>query len=215
MKEPKVKEVVTWIVEICTGQEEEKEIATRNLESLPIGYFEDHAIPKSKIKHCVDSLPKVFLTTKSEGLKGWCVQLIGELKLSSEESIKALYGALGESSDKILITAVWAIGEIKASGDETERLLIKRANHQNREIRWRVAWALSQINIGLQDTISTLICMLKDSYELCRGYAIIALDNSSITNNVVLNEVEKIVVDIEPFPRETAKMFLEKHKNKF
>lgn len=212
MKEPKIKEVVSWIIEICTGREEEKEIATRHLESLPIGYFEDHAIPKSKIKHCVDSLPKVLLTAKSQGLKEWCVQLIGELRLSSEDSVKALHSALREDSDKILITAVWAIGEIRANGDETERLLTKRANHQNKEIRWRVAWALSQIRIGLQDTTNTLISMLKDSYELCRGYAIIALDNSSIINNVVLNEIAKLTIDNEPFPRETAKRFLEKHK---
>lgn len=213
MKEPKVKQVVSWIIQICNGNEEEKEVATSYLESLPIGYFEEHAIPKSKIKHCLDSLPNVLIATKSKGLKEWCVQLIGELKLSSGESIKALTNALEEDSDKIIMTAVWAIGEIKASDVQIEKLLIKIANHQNDDIRWRVAWALSKVNISLQESINTLISLLKDKHELCRGYAIIALDNSSVTNNVILNEVEKLTIDTEPFPRETAKSFLEKYKD--
>jgi hypothetical protein len=213
MKEPKVKDVVSWIITLCEGEDLDKQLAVQNLESLPMGYFEEHNIPRTKIKHYINSLPDISLTTQSQELKEWCVQLIGEMGLSSENAIKALHNALVEGSDRAIISAIWALGEIKAKGHENEKLLIEKAFHENREIRWRVAWALSQIEYELYDTVKTLIKMLKDSDEHCRGYAVIALDKFKKINNEILNEIRIVMTDLESFPRETAKRIYLKHKN--
>lgn len=213
MNEPKVKEVTEWIIALCEGQEKEKEHAARNLESLPRGYFDEHSIPKSKIKHCLNALPNVLLTTQSQDLKKWCVQLIGEFRLSSAESIRALHYALNDNSDNVLISTIWALGEIRAKGNETETLIIQKVNHPNKDVRWRVAWALSQIDYEMQDTTNALIKMLKDEYELCRGYALIALDRHPNLSKLILYEVMKLTYDSESFPRETAKKICQKYQN--
>lgn len=205
MKRSELLEVAMSLVE---EDAQKRETAVHRLDSLPLGFLEDHPLPKAKIKPILPKLAETLNSTNSERVREWCAQLLGEAHVGSPEYVPALTRALDSKGTRTLISVIWALGDLAEHAAPAVSKLAPLLKHHFPEVRWRVAWAIERIGQSEAPLTLELASLFQDSDPLVRGYAVLAFAKLAPRTEATKSQLMAAAGDLHAFPRMHAEAAL-------
>src|SRR5262249_24878586 len=90
------------VLETLGGDDDERrEDALKQLETLPRGYFEDHPPRKRDVERFLPQLAELLVKHRSAQVRDWCAQMIGESGIPVPSAIRALRRALKDEDRRV------------------------------------------------------------------------------------------------------------------
>jgi HEAT repeat protein len=207
-------EVLSIVAELTSDDIESQSAAVSKLENLPIGYFEDHPLPRKKVAPFLPQLASLLKTTCSDSVKEWCAQLLGESGLRNDENLDALIAGLGSDRAGVLMSAIWAIGSYGQMAVPAIEKLFDLASHAEPQVRWRAVWALTEIAPSGIETAKRFADYFNDSERLVRGYAVIGFVKTAPASRWAIEQLEPFAKDNDDMPRLHAEEAIKRWQEK-
>jgi HEAT repeat protein len=205
----KRKDVLAAVADLAGGDTARRQAAIAVLESIPLGFLEDHPLPRKKVAPCIPRLARLLGADVPIVIKKWCAQLIGESGIQSPELLDSLIPALETKDDGVLVSAIWAIGEYRAKGTAAIDALIRHTGHPNREVRWRAVWAIEAIRPRGQHYAEVFAKLFDDGDSLVRGYAVLGFISAATPSPWAVAQLQRAATDADDMPRIHAQRALE------
>lgn len=205
----KQKDVLAAFADLAGDNSAKCQAAVAVLESLPIGFLEDHRLPRKKVAPYIPRLAELLETDVPLIIKKWCAQLLGESGIQSPELLKSLVRTLETNDDGVLVAAIWAIGEYRAKGIAAVDALIRHTAHPSRDVRWRAVWALEAIRPRGQHYAEVFAKLFDDSDSLVRGYAVLGFVSAATPSSWAVAQLQRAATDEDDMPRIHAQSALQ------
>lgn len=205
----KRKDVLAALADLAGDDKTQRQAAITVLESMPLGFLEDHPLPRKKVAPFIPRLARLLEADVPIVIKKWCAQLIGESGIQSVELLNSLIRALEIKDDGVLASAIWAIGEYRAKGSAAVDALISHTGHPNREVRWRAVWAIESIRPRGQEYAEVFARLFDDNDALVRGYAVLGFISAATPSPWAVAQLRRAATDVDDMPRIHAQRALE------
>jgi hypothetical protein len=205
----KRQELIAAIADLAGTDESRRSEAIAKLEALPLGFLEDHPVPKKQVAPYLPRLAGLLSSAVPPRAKGWCAQLIGESGVRSPELLAALNGALADRATEVLLPTIWAVGEYGPRARSAVDALAEHVVHSNREVRWRAVWALERIRPTGQTYAEIFAGLFADPDATVRGYAVLGFIAAAPRSPWAVAQLKRAPSDHDDMPRIHAQRALE------
>jgi HEAT repeat protein len=191
---------VPAVLEALSGDDDERrDEAMKQLDKLPLGYFDDHPPRKRDVARFVPQLAVLLTTHRSPQVRDWCAQMIGESGIPDPSAIQALTRALKDQDRKVVRTCAWALGALREHASDSVPDLLKQLKHPWMEVRWRVCWAIAQIGGLRPRAAKAMVNLFADEERQVRAYAVEAFGSTAAPTPSAFRRLEAMKSDSDPF----------------
>jgi hypothetical protein len=150
---------------LLSGNPHDVREAIAELNSRPLGHFEDHTPSIKFVRENRSKLNQLWEANLVEGCRDWVIQLLADTQLIDHDSKSMVVYSLQDRNCKFIPTLLYAMSLTPDTFADVDNQLLELASHPDREVRWRVAYFISKVRCPTQIMFDTLESLRMDTDE--------------------------------------------------
>jgi hypothetical protein len=157
---------------LVTGDPQLQADAIADLNTRPVGHFEDHPIAAKLVRENLSLLLDLWKGNPVNGCQDWVLQFIADAQIVDVRIKPVVIGAMTNDQCAILPTVLYLIGRTPDHFQDIGPHLRKLARHADLEVRWRVAWVASQMPVIDEATREALDILSREADPTTQQYVL-------------------------------------------